>query len=130
LEKVLQNELDLLQQRVLQTAKGEFFFDLTAPAREFLLLQGSQQRYGVQRLKLAIERHVVYALANLLATDQILAGDTVSIDRDHHKPGLTFIRKGKDLGTPARRLAPNGFMSYLPACTGKSLQVLGLWPSM
>jgi ATP-dependent Clp protease ATP-binding subunit ClpA len=126
LEQILEAELDRLQQRVLETAKGEFFFDVTARAREFLLLKGSEQGCGAPHLKLAIERHVVYPLANLLATDQILAADMVSIDRDHHQPGLTFTHKGKDLATPARLLEPNGFVSYVAARTGKSVELVGL----
>ena len=85
LEEILENELDQLQQRVLETAKGEFVFDVTGEAREFLLLKGSGQRYGAQHLKLAIERHIVFPLANLFATDQILAGDIICIDRDHNR---------------------------------------------
>ena len=103
-DKVLENELDQLQRRVLETAKGEFVFDVIRSAKEFLLQKGSEQRYGAERLKLAIERHVVYPLANLFATDQIQAGDTVRIDRDHYQPRLNFIREVKDLVTPLRHL--------------------------
>jgi len=45
LDTVLENELDHLQQRVLETAKGEFFFYLSGSAREFLLLKVTEQRY-------------------------------------------------------------------------------------
>jgi hypothetical protein len=54
LEKVLENELDLLQQRVLEPAKGQFLFRVTGSAKEFLLLNATEQRYDAQRLKLAI----------------------------------------------------------------------------
>jgi ATP-dependent Clp protease ATP-binding subunit ClpA len=104
LDKVLENELDQLQQRVLETAKGEFFFDVTASAKEFLLLKGTEQGYGAQRLKLEIERHVVYPLANLFATDQIHVGDMIRIDRDHNQLGLNFTREVEDLVTPLRHL--------------------------
>src|ERR1700747_1435986 len=93
LEQVLETELDQLQRRVLETAKGEFFFDVTRSAKEFLLLKGSERGYGAQHLKLAIERHVVYPLANLFATDQIAAGDTIRIDLDHYRARLNFIRE-------------------------------------
>jgi hypothetical protein len=119
LEKVLENELDLLQQRVLETAKGEFLFHVTASAREFLLLKGMAQRHGTQRLKLAIEHHVVYPLANLFATDQIHVGDMVRIDRDHNQPGLNFIREVKELATPLRRLEGE-------AIAGLFLRTLGI----
>jgi ATP-dependent Clp protease ATP-binding subunit ClpA len=102
LDIVLENELERLQRRVLETAKGEFLFDVTRSAKEFLLQKGSEHRHGAERLKLAIERHVVYPLANLFATDQIQAGDTVRIDRDHYQPRLNFIREVKDLVTPLR----------------------------
>src|SRR5271154_1501298 len=69
LEEVLEIELGQVQQRVLETAKGQFLFRVTAAGREFLLQEGTDQRYGARHLKRAIERHVVYPLANLLATE-------------------------------------------------------------
>jgi len=126
LEKVLEKELDLLQQRVLETAKGEFFFYLTGSATEFLLLIVAEEDLGAQRLKLAMESHVVYPLADLFATDQIHVGDMVRIERDHNQPRLTFTRNGKDLTTPACLLEPNGFMGTVPARTGRSVEALGL----
>jgi len=126
MEQILESQLDQLQRRVLETAKGEFFFDVTGPAREFLLERGSERRYGVQQLKLAIESHVVYPLADLFATDQILAGDRVRIDRDQNQHRLTFTSNGKDLATRASLLEPNGFMGTVPARTGTSVEVVGL----
>ncbi len=124
LEQVLETELDLLQQRVLETAKGQFLFHLTAAAREFLLLKGTEQRYGAERLKLPIERHIVYPLANLLATDQIHVGDMVCIDRDHNQPCLNFIREVKNLVTPLRRLEPEVIAASVPTNIGESVEVL------
>jgi len=46
MEQILESQLDQLQRRVLETAKGEFFFGVTGPAKEFLLLKGSERRYG------------------------------------------------------------------------------------
>ena len=126
MEQILESQLDQLQRRVLETAKGEFFFGVTGPAKEFLLLKGSERRYGAQRLKLAIESHVVYPLADLFATDQILAGDIVRIDRDQNQPRLTFTSNGKDLATPVCLLEPNEFMGYVPARTGSSVELVGL----
>src|SRR5207247_4113028 len=70
LEQVLEIELGMVQRRVLETAKGQFLFRVTAGGREFLLQEGTDQRYGARHLKRAIERHVVYPLAKLLATEQ------------------------------------------------------------
>jgi ATP-dependent Clp protease ATP-binding subunit ClpA len=95
LEEVLEIELGQVQQRVLETAKGQFLFRVTTAGREFLLQEGTDQRYGARHLKRAIERYVVYPLANLLATEQVHLGDLVCIDWDRTHKGLTFAREGE-----------------------------------
>jgi ATP-dependent Clp protease ATP-binding subunit ClpB len=95
LEEVLDIELGQVQQRVLETAKGQFLFRVTMAGRDFLLKEGTDQRYGARHLKRAIERHVVYPLANLLATEQVHLGDLVCIDWDREHSQLTFIREGE-----------------------------------
>jgi hypothetical protein len=102
LEEVLEIELGQVQQRVLETAKGQFLFRVTKGGREFLLQEGTDQRYGARHLKRAIERYVVYPLANLLATEQVHLGDLVCIDWDGKHKELTFAREGEGaLVTPA-----------------------------
>src|ERR1700719_3751754 len=95
LEEVLDIELGQVQQRVLDTANGQFLFRVTDAGREFLLKEGTDQRYGARHLKRAIERNVVYPLANLLATEQVHLGDLVRIDWDGQHNGLTFLREGE-----------------------------------
>jgi ATP-dependent Clp protease ATP-binding subunit ClpB len=95
LEEVLEIELGHVQRRVLETAKGQFLFRVTPAGRDFLLREGTDQRYGARHLKRAIERHVVYPLANLLATDQVRLGDLVRIDWNRVDNGLTFVREGE-----------------------------------
>jgi ATP-dependent Clp protease ATP-binding subunit ClpB len=95
LQEVLNIELGQVQQRVLDTAKGQFLFRVTDAGRDFLLVEGTDQRYGARHLKRAIERHVVYPLANLLATDQVNLGDLVCIDWDETHNRLTFVREGE-----------------------------------
>jgi ATP-dependent Clp protease ATP-binding subunit ClpB len=106
LEEVLNIELGQVQQRVLETAKGQFLFRVTDPGREFLLQEGTDQRYGARHLKRAIERHVVYPLANLLATEQVHLGDLVCIDWAKEQDRLTFVREGENLALPARKVEP------------------------
>src|SRR5690242_9402019 len=95
LEQVLDIELGQVQQRVLETARGQFLFRVTSAAREFLLQEGTDQRYGARHLKRAIERNIVYPLANLLATEQIHVGDLVRIDWDGEQPNLMFVRESE-----------------------------------
>jgi len=107
LQEVLDIELGHVQQRVLDTANGQFLFRVTDAGREFLLKEGTDQRYGARHLKRAIERNVVYPLANLLATDQVSLGDLVCIDWDQTHNRLTFVREGEGalIQSPAPLLA-------------------------
>jgi ATP-dependent Clp protease ATP-binding subunit ClpB len=122
LEEVLEIELGQVQQRVLETAKGQFLFRVTEPGREFLLQEGTDQRYGARHLKRAIERHVVYPLANLLATEQVHLGDLVCIDWSKGNEGLSFVREGENLAIPARRPEPVVTPRATQARSGKSIE--------
>jgi len=93
LEQVLEIELGMVQQRVLETAKGRFVFRVTPDAREFLLREGTDLKYGARHLKRAIERHVVYPLAKLLATDQVGLGDVITIDWSGREIALEFSKE-------------------------------------
>jgi ATP-dependent Clp protease ATP-binding subunit ClpA len=120
LQEVLDIELGQVQQRVLDTAKGQFLFRVTPAGRDFLLREGTDQRYGARHLKRSIERHVVYPLANLLATDQVNLGDLVCIDWDQSHNRLTFVREGEGaLVEPAGKRAAAAAAS-VEASDGKS----------
>jgi ATP-dependent Clp protease ATP-binding subunit ClpA len=93
LESVLDIELGLVQKRVLDTATNKFLFRVTDAGRNFLLQEGTDQRYGARHLKRAIERYLVYPLANLLATQQVNLGDLVRVDWDGVHKELTFVRE-------------------------------------
>lgn len=83
LEQVLEIELELVQQRILQVSGNrQFTFTCTDSAKDFLLHEGTDSRYGARHLKRAIEKNIVFPLANLVATGQIEFGDFVRIDRD------------------------------------------------
>jgi len=126
LERVLEIELGQVQQRVLETAKGQFLFRVTDAGREFLLQEGTDQRYGARHLKRAIERHVVYPLANLLATEQIHFGDLVCIDWNKEQDGLTFVREAENLTIPTRRTEPFVPTRTSPAKSGRSADAPGV----
>jgi len=122
LEEVLEIELGQVQQRVLETARGQFLFRVTSAAREFLLQEGTDQRYGARHLKRAIERHIVYPLANLLATEQIHVGDLICIDFDKQEICLTFTREGENLSMPVRRQEPVTLLKAAQAKSGKTVE--------
>src|SRR5437879_690373 len=126
LERVLEIELGQVQQRVLETAKGQFLFRVTDSGRDFLLQEGTDQRYGARHLKRSIERHVVYPLANLLATEQVHLGDLVCIDWNKQQDRLTFVREGENLAIPARKPEPVLPARSTPAKSGKSADAPGV----
>src|SRR6266481_1272962 len=126
LEKVLEIELGQVQQRVLETARGQFLFRVTDGGRDFLLQEGTDQRYGARHLKRAIERHVVYPLANLLATEQVHLGDLICIDWNKEQDRLTFVREGENLAIPARKAEPLAPARATPAKSGKSADAPGV----
>src|SRR6266851_1224610 len=126
LERVLEIELGQVQQRVLETAKGQFLFRVTDAGRDFLLQEGTDQRYGARHLKRSIERHVVYPLANLLATEQVHPGDLVCIDWNKEQDCLTFTREGENLAIPTRKVEPVNPARTTSAKSGKSADAPGV----
>jgi len=126
LEKVLEIELGQVQQRVLETAKGQFLFRVTDQGRDYLLQEGTDQRYGARHLKRSIERHIVYPLANLLATEQVHLGDLVCIDWNKEQDCLTFVREGENLAIPSRKVEPVISARAVPAKSGRSVDAPGV----
>jgi ATP-dependent Clp protease ATP-binding subunit ClpB len=92
LDEVLDIELRQVQKRVLDSTTRPFLFRITSEGREFLLEEGTDQRYGARHLKRAIERYVVYPIARLLATTQVHQGDALVIDHHLGEEGLVFLR--------------------------------------
>lgn len=119
LEQILEIELGMVQQRVLETAKGRFLFRVTPAAREFLLREGTDLKYGARHLKRAIERHVVYPLASLLATEQVSLGDVLSIDWDGHENGLTFMKEAEGAHLPPVFSLPDSLTDAAAASSGR-----------
>jgi len=92
LDQVLEIELRQVQKRVLDSTTRPFLFRITDEGRQFLLEEGTDQRYGARHLKRAIDRYLVSPLARLLATAQVRSGDVLLIDRNPGEEGLAFAR--------------------------------------
>jgi ATP-dependent Clp protease ATP-binding subunit ClpA len=94
LEKILDIELGRVQERIMAATGGSpFVFVCTQAAREFLLQEGTDQKFGARHLKRAIERYVVFPISNLLATRQIKLGDLITVDRSPDGSKLVFIKE-------------------------------------
>ncbi|MGA9773880.1 MAG: AAA family ATPase [Blastocatellia bacterium] len=92
LRQILDLELSGVQRRVNEGAGEQFYFTVTEPAKEFLLSEGIEYRYGARHLKRAVERFLVNPLASLSATGQVRLGDVVVVDINDETQKLTFYR--------------------------------------
>jgi ATP-dependent Clp protease ATP-binding subunit ClpA len=100
LEKILEIELGMVQQRILQaTGNNQFVFSCTANVKKYLLQEGTDPKYGARHLKRAIERCIVFPLANLVATGQVKLGDFIRIDMDA-SGGMTFVKEAEGALVP------------------------------
>jgi ATP-dependent Clp protease ATP-binding subunit ClpB len=93
LRRILQLELQALQDRIMTSARTKFLFDCSDGAKDLLLNEGIDFRYGARHLKRAIERLLVYPLSNLVATEQVGFGDLLSIDIDQKTKKLVFSKR-------------------------------------
>jgi ATP-dependent Clp protease ATP-binding subunit ClpB len=93
LKRILDLELQAVQGRISRSPGVKFTFECSDAARDFLLKEGVDYRYGARHLKRAIERFLVYSVANLIATEQIKEGDLIYVDLSETK-SLTFSKVG------------------------------------
>ena len=112
LRQILDIELKMVQQRIFNTATECFIFEVTAPAKDLLLREGTDMKYGARHLKRAIERLLVQPISNLMATGQARGGDWIRIDSNGALEHLTFTREGE--GLPFRAMTEL-FDSPMPA---------------
>ncbi len=100
LEQILEIELGMVQQRILQaTGNNQFVFSCTPAVKSFLLREGTDPKYGARHLKRAIERNIVFPLANLVATGQVKLGDFVRIDMNN-EGRMVFVKEAEGALVP------------------------------
>jgi ATP-dependent Clp protease ATP-binding subunit ClpA len=125
LEQILEIELGMVQQRILQaTGNNQFVFSCTAAVKQYLLQEGTDLRYGARHLKRAIERNIVFPLANLVATGQVKLGDFIRIDIDA-KGKMTFVKEAEGALVPVllERYGPDA--TAQAAAAGKAGKMTG-----
>src|SRR5450432_415257 len=113
LRKILTIELNVVQQRIFNAASAApFVFALTEEAKDFLLLEGTDMKYGARHLKRAVDRNLVHPMSNLIATGQVRGGDLIRVDFDSVFLGLTFFKEAEDM--PAHVMARMADITVLP----------------
>ena len=99
LRRILNLELAQVQQRIYQSpAQRSFAFSVSEAGKDFLLQEGTDMKYGARHLKRAIERLLVHPISNLIATDQVSAGDVISVGFDAERNCLVFTTEEEDMG--------------------------------
>ena len=94
LRRIVDIELEIVQQRIQAAAANKpFVVNVTNTAREFLLVEGTDFRYGARHLKRAIERLLVQPLSNLMASGQIHSGDCIRVSHEDGSAALMFGRE-------------------------------------
>jgi ATP-dependent Clp protease ATP-binding subunit ClpA len=79
LEQILDIELLKIEQRLAR--RGEpIRFTYTERARQRLLREGTDPEHGARPLKRVLERRIVFPLARLIASRQLVGGESVAID--------------------------------------------------
>ncbi len=97
LRQILDIELKAVQDRITESAGTKFVFECTDAAKEYLLSEGIDLKYGARHLKRSIERFLVYPLSNLVATEQVETGDLVMVDYDDETKMLYFTKQAGKL---------------------------------
>ncbi len=102
LRRILHLELRQVQQRIFQSAHASpFVFSLTEAAKDQLLCEGTDLKYGARHLKRAIQRSLVHPLSNLIASEQVRGGDLIRVDYDPDQQCLTFFKEAEDMTSHA-----------------------------
>ena len=94
LDEILDIELDRVQTRILSSEPERVFeFHCTDAAKEFLLDEGTDAKYGARHLKRAIEQYLVFPLSSLISTGQVRTGDNVTVDIGADRRSLMFTKE-------------------------------------
>jgi ATP-dependent Clp protease ATP-binding subunit ClpA len=98
LRKILTIELNIVQQRVFNAASAApFVFTVTEDAKDYLLREGTDMKYGARHLKRAVDRNLVHPMSNLIATGQIRGGDLLRVDFNPTLNALSFFKDAEDM---------------------------------
>jgi ATP-dependent Clp protease ATP-binding subunit ClpA len=128
LRQILDLELQAVQDRIMQSAGTKFVFQCSDSAKDMLMKEGLDYKYGARHLKRAVERFLVYPLSNLVATGQIGLGDLVHVDVDGIRQRLVFskssggaliheMEKGADTPDTASETLSGGVGLPIPAAS-------------
>ena len=109
LRKIVDLELAEVENRLHHaTGAANIAISVAAEAKDHLLHEGSDSRYGARHLRRAIERLVVHPVSNLVATGQLVNDDRLCVEFDSDAGRLMFLKEnlaGETAPEPTRAAA-------------------------
>jgi ATP-dependent Clp protease ATP-binding subunit ClpA len=93
LRQILELELQAVQERVRACAGTKFVFRCSDAAKNVLLREGLDVRYGARHLKRSIESFLVSPLSHLVASGQVGTGDLIYVDLSPETRRFTFEKR-------------------------------------
>ena len=96
IHSIIDIELTNLYDRILSLGYG---ISLTEKAKEFIVDQGYDEKFGARPLKRAIQKYIEDPLAEEIIKSTFKEGEKVSMDLNKAKDGLVVIKK-KTKGAP------------------------------
>jgi ATP-dependent Clp protease ATP-binding subunit ClpA len=129
LRKILELELSVLQLRIFDSSTTTpFVFSLTEAAKDYLLREGTDMKYGARHLKRAIDRSLVHPMSNLIATGQVRRGDFVKVGFDPGTNDVTFIKEAENMPALAmlQMMKGSADLPVRPVSVGAVGQVPGM----
>jgi len=94
LQRILTLEMETVSRRIrLATGAAAIECCLSDDARDLLLAEGTDARYGARHLKRAIERLLVQPVSNLIASGQLQTGDSLTVECDTRVKRLIFAKE-------------------------------------
>jgi ATP-dependent Clp protease ATP-binding subunit ClpA len=101
---ILAMELGKVQQAIFNASHT--FYYLTPEAREVILKEGYSKEYGARAMKRTIERRVRIPLSRLLASNQVMEGETIVIDHIEGQEDFQYSIGGTRTGADIRAVKP------------------------
>lgn len=96
LRTILEIELAAIERRVNCTLA------CNEDVKEMLVREGYDPRYGARHLRRSLERKVVFPLANLLATGQLIPGATIEVETHPENGKLLFYKTATEIEEEAQ----------------------------
>jgi ATP-dependent Clp protease ATP-binding subunit ClpB len=90
--QIVELELQAVQGRIMHSVGAKFVLQYSDAAKDMLLREGLDFKYGARHIKRSIERFLVYPLSRLIATGQMQSGDVVHVDVNRKTGKLAFMK--------------------------------------